>query len=172
MKQKILHFDDIFCFNGGKKNKILSRPLPYRQPPPLPTKTILKRLKTKADFSYDLDKLGFTIGRNSHPSRWNTKVLKKPQKFIEQCCQNKECYNCHGGVFKKASPEELLYRDLFVKTQFLEKTETCSICLHSFSQKFVWKLSCNHYFHYKCIEKWSDLENYTCPLCRQQYYYP
>ena len=125
----------------------------------------------KENFSYDLDKLGFTIGRMSH----KTKVFTQPQKFIEQCCQNKECYNCNGGVFKKASLDELSYRDLFVKTKSLKKDDddTCAICLRSFiKQRFVWKLSCNHYFHYECIEKWSDLKHYTCPLCRQEYYHP
>ena len=158
MKQETLRFDD------------------GRQSPPLQTKTkiILKRLKTE-DFSYDLDKLGFTIGISHHSRHSPPKVLKKPQKFIEQCCQNKECYHCHGGVFKKASPEELSYRDLFVKTSFLKLSDddTCAICLRSFiKQRFVWKLACNHYFHYECIEKWSDMKHYTCPLCRQEYYHP
>ncbi len=149
-----------------KKNKIVSH---HKQSPPLQTKPISKRSKTTEKFSYDLDKLEFTIGIN------RTKVLKKPQKFIERCCQNKECYNCHGGVFKKASPEELLFRDLFVKTKSLKKDDddTCAICLRSFiKQRFIWKLSCKHYFHYKCIETWSNMKHYTCPLCRQEYYHP
>ena len=74
--------------------------------------------------------------------------------------------------FQKASPEELAYRDLFVKSKSLENEEICSICLRNFKQRFAWKLSCNHYFHYNCIEKWSNMERYTCPLCRQEYYYP
>ena len=74
--------------------------------------------------------------------------------------------------FQKASPEELAYRDLFVKSKSLENEEICSICLRNFKQRFAWKLSCNHYFHYNCIEKWSNMERYTCPLCRQEYYHP
>ena len=173
MKQETLRFDDIFCFDDGNQFP------PLQTKTKTKTKTISKRLKKRLkreDFSYDLDKLGFTIGitigiRHSPP----TKVLKKPQKFIGQCCQNKECYYCHGGVWKKASPDELLYRDLFVKPKSLKKDDddTCAICLRSFiKQRFVWKLACNHYFHYECIEKWSDMKHYTCPLCRQEYYHP
>ncbi len=107
-----------------------------------------------------------TIGRTNPSSR-------APQK--QGCCKNKECLQCYGGVFKKASPDELASRDIFVQPKSLKKDTdtTCVICLASFAKhKFIWKLSCNHYFHYKCIERWSNLENYTCPLCRKYYEYP
>ncbi len=137
------------------------------------TKPISKRTKINYKFSYDLNNLGFTIGRNSQCPVSSTRPSLKKILAVE-CCNRKECYDCHGGVFKKASLTDLSYRDLFVKTKFLKKVDdTCAICLRSFmKQKFVWKLSCNHYFHYECIEKWSDMEHYTCPLCRQEYYYP
>ena len=166
-------FRDIFCSTCGYSghNK---RTCTYVKP----------KKKKNSKFHYDLDKLKFTIGKFTHPSQ-RSNIFKErkeaerkeaerkeaERKEAEKEAERKEA-DKEAEVFQKASPEELLYRDLFVKTKFLEKNETCSICLHSFSQKFVWKLSCNHHFHYKCIEKWSDMENYTCPLCRQQYYYP
>ena len=106
----------------------------------------------------------------SNPNNESLPLLK-----TAECCKNKECLQCYGGVFKKASPTELASRDIFVQPKSLKKDTdtTCAICLASFAKhKFVWKLSCNHYFHYNCIEKWSDLKNYTCPLCRKEYEYP
>ena len=106
----------------------------------------------------------------SNPNNESLPLLK-----TSECCKNKECLQCYGGVFKKASPTELASRDIFVQPKSLKKDTdtTCAICLVSFAKrKFVWKLSCNHYFHYNCIEKWSDLENYTCPMCRKYYDHP
>jgi hypothetical protein len=40
----------------------------------------------------------------------------------------------------------------------------CSICLLSITYNFA-KLSCNHYYHIDCINKWF-VKNNTCPLCR------
>lgn len=44
--------------------------------------------------------------------------------------------------------------------------DKCSICLEKYKEKEILrKLSCEHIFHYKCIDKW--LENqYKCPICR------
>lgn len=118
--------------------------------------------RVKGHFLLDID-IGFTMGltssshRNCHTPR------------LQLLCE------CYGGVFQKASPEDLSSRDIFVKPKSLEKDvdTTCAICLASFAKRrFVWKLSCNHYFHYNCIEKWSDLENYTCPMCRKYYDHP
>lgn len=151
------------------------------------TKHISKRIKTEDKFHYDLDKLKFTIGRIITPNKFKThKAMdhenrKAKQKEAEEEKQReaeeekqkdteKEAKRKKKG-FKKASPEKLAYRDLFVRTKSLENGVICSICLRNFN-RFVWKLSCNHYFHYNCIEKWSAMRNYTCPLCRQEYRYP
>ena len=49
--------------------------------------------------------------------------------------------------------------------------ETCSICLMEFEgEDVVSQLSkCGHVFHMKCIEKWLDCNNFTCPLCRSSF---
>ena len=120
------------------------------------------------------------VSRFDVDEEYNHKLSKPNNESLtllktSECCKNKECIKCYGGVFKKASPTELASRDIFVQPKSLKKDTdtTCAICLASFAKhKFVWKLSCNHYFHYNCIEKWSDLENYTCPLCRKEYEYP
>lgn len=44
--------------------------------------------------------------------------------------------------------------------------DECSICLQSFSEKErITTLSCNHYYHQKCIDLWLAISE-ACPLCR------
>ena len=137
-----------------------------------------KRIKREPKFNYPLDKLNFTMGP---VGTLNLRRLKNHKKIrirnakkadAEKETKRKEKEARKEEKFQKASPEVLAHRDLFVKSTSLEKEETCSICLRNFNQRFVWKLSCNHYFHYNCIEKWSNMERYTCPLCRREYYHP
>ena len=146
-----------------------------------------KRIKREPKFNYDLDELNFTMGpvgtlnlrRLKNHKKIRIRNAKKAdaeketkRKEKEEQTKRKEKEARKEEKFQKASQELLAHRDLFVKSKFLEKEETCSICLRNFNQRFVWKLSCNHYFHYNCIEKWSNMERYTCPLCRQEYYHP
>ena len=50
--------------------------------------------------------------------------------------------------------------------------EECIICLETLQQNIV-TLSCNHKFHYECINEWSSKNNRNinfplCPLCRSK----
>lgn len=51
-----------------------------------------------------------------------------------------------------------------VKHQNYFSTDVCSICLED---GYMVKLSCDHFFHKHCINKWLHHKN-TCPLCRQK----
>jgi len=51
---------------------------------------------------------------------------------------------------------------LTIQKQF-KKLETCSICLKYVIRKYQY---C-HSFHKECITKWTSLENYNCPMCRE-----
>lgn len=43
----------------------------------------------------------------------------------------------------------------------------CSVCLTQFEpESDINKLSCGHFFHKACLEKWLGYWNITCPLCR------
>jgi len=42
--------------------------------------------------------------------------------------------------------------------------ETCAICMDDINSN-VYKTTCNHYFHQKCLYKWIK-EKPSCPLCR------
>ncbi|XVE93025.1 hypothetical protein REPUB_Repub01dG0154400 [Reevesia pubescens] len=49
-----------------------------------------------------------------------------------------------------------------------EVEEVCSICLVEFEKEDVVSQlqKCGHMFHMKCIEKWVEHYQFTCPLCR------
>ncbi|KAI4308581.1 hypothetical protein L6164_031639 [Bauhinia variegata] len=43
----------------------------------------------------------------------------------------------------------------------------CSVCLTRFEpDSEINRLSCGHFFHKVCLEKWLEYSNITCPLCR------
>ncbi|KAM5567939.1 putative E3 ubiquitin-protein ligase XERICO [Rosa sericea] len=43
----------------------------------------------------------------------------------------------------------------------------CCVCLCGFeAEQEVSELSCKHFFHKGCLEKWFDNDHTTCPLCR------
>ncbi|XP_019414730.1 PREDICTED: probable E3 ubiquitin-protein ligase XERICO [Lupinus angustifolius] len=43
----------------------------------------------------------------------------------------------------------------------------CCVCLSRFeANEEVSELSCKHFFHRGCLDKWFDNKHTTCPLCR------
>ncbi|OAY32501.1 probable E3 ubiquitin-protein ligase XERICO [Manihot esculenta] len=43
----------------------------------------------------------------------------------------------------------------------------CCVCLSRFeAEEEVSELSCKHFFHKGCLDKWFDNKHSTCPLCR------
>ena len=49
-----------------------------------------------------------------------------------------------------------------------ELYDKCPICLEDFyTNVTVKQLPCSHIYHVKCIDKWFSLDNYYCPLCKQ-----
>ncbi|EEF32338.1 probable E3 ubiquitin-protein ligase XERICO [Ricinus communis] len=46
-------------------------------------------------------------------------------------------------------------------------TVECCVCLCGFEEdEEVSELSCKHFFHKGCLDKWFDNKHSTCPLCR------
>ncbi|KAI9170037.1 hypothetical protein LWI28_021452 [Acer negundo] len=46
-------------------------------------------------------------------------------------------------------------------------TMECCVCLSGFQvDEEVSELSCKHFFHKGCLDKWFDNNHTTCPLCR------
>ncbi|XP_038994058.1 probable E3 ubiquitin-protein ligase XERICO [Hibiscus syriacus] len=45
--------------------------------------------------------------------------------------------------------------------------EACCVCLSGFeADEEVSELSCKHFFHKSCLEKWFGNKHSSCPLCR------
>lgn len=66
---------------------------------------------------------------------------------------------------KKCNPN---IKKNYCKKKCKENKNDCSICLQSICRKKnETKLSCNHTFHSKCIDKWFKKDN-RCPLCRKK----
>ncbi|KAF5726530.1 putative RING/U-box superfamily protein [Tripterygium wilfordii] len=43
----------------------------------------------------------------------------------------------------------------------------CSVCLNQFDpESEINRLSCGHFFHKVCLERWLNYSNITCPMCR------
>ena len=54
---------------------------------------------------------------------------------------------------------------LFTKNSI---TPHCIICIEDFKENdIIRELSCDHFFHQKCIDKWFE-SNKKCPLCRNE----
>ncbi|KAJ9176312.1 hypothetical protein P3X46_011640 [Hevea brasiliensis] len=46
-------------------------------------------------------------------------------------------------------------------------TVECCVCLCGYeAEEEVSELSCKHFFHKGCLDKWFDNKHSTCPLCR------
>ncbi|MCE5166827.1 hypothetical protein HAX54_027599 [Datura stramonium] len=46
-------------------------------------------------------------------------------------------------------------------------TMECCVCLNRFkAEEKVSELSCKHFFHKRCLDKWFHNQHSTCPLCR------
>ncbi|XP_059448497.1 probable E3 ubiquitin-protein ligase XERICO [Corylus avellana] len=53
------------------------------------------------------------------------------------------------------------------KSLWWTTTMECCVCLCGFeADEEVSELSCKHFFHKGCLNKWFDNKHTTCPLCR------
>lgn len=66
--------------------------------------------------------------------------------------------------------EKVSYNELVPKCEKIKHKheDECPICSQDYKiGEFKRKLSCNHEYHKKCIDKW--LKDYlTCPICRKE----
>ena len=82
--------------------------------------------------------------------------------FLSYCC------NCSsGGIYTSDIERPILIVNTIPYNETINQ-KTCSICLEEYKkndQVFVSK--CNHIFHKNCITSWLNINNRTCPLCRE-----
>jgi hypothetical protein len=82
-------------------------------------------------------------------------------------------YNIYHS--KKIKKDKIYIKDLKIDKYYKCKSEKvdCSICCNSVKyNEYIRKLSCNHVYHKKCIDKWlisllKKSEKMNCPLCRK-----
>lgn len=54
----------------------------------------------------------------------------------------------------------------------IEGDSTCPICMEVMTQRNVREMPCGHKFHKKCINKWKNEGNRSCPMCREPFDIP
>ena len=52
-----------------------------------------------------------------------------------------------------------------MRTPIMCSMEECAICMEDIHNEYIPFLQCNHYFHNKCLNEWTDIQS-TCPTCR------
>lgn len=70
-------------------------------------------------------------------------------------------------MFNKKPMTRVLIEDLFPSSIGKEEC-ICSICTESVLNKKIRKLSCNHIYHKKCLDRWLiRYKGINCPVCRK-----
>lgn len=86
---------------------------------------------------------------------------------IEELIQSQDSQECDCGCHHSVDISKLKCIRMNKKTKD-NVNKSCTICLEPFkSNNKLYGLSCNHYFHKKCIERWFR-GNITCPTCRKE----
>lgn len=79
------------------------------------------------------------------------------------------CFNCsrEGSIYTSDIDRPILIIDSIHYNENINQ-KTCSICLEEYKKNDkVFFTKCNHLFHSECIRSWLNINNRTCPLCRQ-----
>ena len=60
-----------------------------------------------------------------------------------------------------------MFQEKYKRITSNETDKTCSICFEQFKEgEYKRTLTCKHEYHKKCIDKWINKGNYSCPICR------
>ena len=83
------------------------------------------------------------VTRNNNPTRTQENILKLSIKDLNKNT-TLEIFTCNED----------------------DEPQNCAICISPLENNtIIRKLSCNHKFHYNCVDKWFE-EKYKCPICR------
>uniref|UniRef100_A0A0C9RIE7 TSA: Wollemia nobilis Ref_Wollemi_Transcript_17198_659 transcribed RNA sequence n=1 Tax=Wollemia nobilis TaxID=56998 RepID=A0A0C9RIE7_9CONI len=72
-----------------------------------------------------------------------------------------------AGVIRERLPV-VDFRSFAERGCRIDEDAMCAVCLSSFKEEDEIRELCNccHIFHRNCLDKWIDLDQKTCPLCR------
>ena len=59
-----------------------------------------------------------------------------------------------------------VYKDNYCKLHYVYE-DPCAICFESILDRDKKQLSCNHYFHEQCLDRWFE-KHFSCPTCRKE----
>ena len=83
------------------------------------------------------------VTRNNNPTRTQENILKLSIKDLNKNT-TLEIFTCNED----------------------DEPQNCTICISPLENNtIIRKLSCNHKFHYNCVDKWFE-EKHKCPICR------
>ena len=107
-------------------------------------------------------------------------LMKIPQKFTKANNSNKPNKSLLGKkrrTFKKISQKiknKKAQLSINKQEQFslkkinnIKNQEPCIICFEKISFQDKHYLHCGHNFHCQCINRWLDMGNYECPICKR-----
>ncbi|KAK2647844.1 hypothetical protein Ddye_015333 [Dipteronia dyeriana] len=105
-----------------------------------------------------LQVVGIHLSESETPSYWTDASTDTTQSVENQT----PCVN-HVEEFRNRNPA-IKFDTL---PHYKHSEHECSVCLTRFEpESDINKLSCGHFFHKACLEKWLGYWNITCPLCR------
>ena len=110
--------------------------------------------------------------------------ISKKHRLCRNSCSKINYCHCHNKIVAKSKISNFIfhrrfyfYRRVYYKKVlhrffmlycFSHKLHECSICLDTIERHQELKLSCNHYFHKKCIIQFLEKSRgkKKCPYCR------
>ena len=134
----------------------------------------------------DITKNNSIISSNSEQKNYikSISLIQIPSKTLKKRIINKKIKSLLGQkrkTFKKIPKKQKIFNNKLSvnkQAQFsIKKTsndksnnnkEPCIICFEKISFQDKHYLHCGHCYHCDCINKWIDLGNYECPICKQE----
>ena len=104
-------------------------------------------------------------------------LLKIPHKFTKLNKSNNFLLGKKRRTFKKITQKVKNKKSQlsinkqeqfsFKKINNIKNQDPCIICFEKISFQDKHYLHCGHNFHCQCINRWLDMGNYECPICKR-----
>ena len=113
--------------------------------------------------------------RNEFRQSQNNGILQLSQFYRNQSWNSSinlegTTYEIDRNIIKSLQEKykiKINYNEYFNIKKIKKENQFCCICLQEYKiEENIVEMSCNHLFHYKCIQEWLN-NNPTCPICRE-----